>query len=471
MRGIKPLDWACRRETFCKVKAAEERRCVGVFGAGYVGIVTAAGLAELGHRTVLCDCDPGKIGALNAGRLPIHEPGLLELVVRGARSGRLTFTTEARAAVAGCNAIFIAVGTPAAVDGRADLSFVREVAASIAVHLDGPTVIVNKSTVPVDTGDLVAAIVRTRRLARHDAVVVSNPEFLREGSAVADFFQPDRIVLGCDDRQAEMLLRDLYAPLNAPIMVTDVHTAEMIKYTANAFLATKVSFANEVAAICERVGADVKTVLAGAGADKRIGASYFAAGLGFGGSCLPKDVRALKHVAEESAVEPALLDAVLEVNARQIVRICARVAYVLGGLERRRIGVLGLAFKANTDDIRESPAIALVERLLAAGASVCVHDPIAMGNARALLGERVEYAATESWHDAAAGADALVLATDWNAYRTLDLAHLRTIMRRRVLVDTRNFYEPQRIANAGFHYDGVGRSARLAVTLTAAATA
>jgi UDPglucose 6-dehydrogenase len=446
-----------------------ERCRIGVFGAGYVGIVTAAGLAELGHHTVLCDSDAGKIAILRAGRLPIHEPGLLELVDRGARSGRLTFTAEPRDAVAGCNVIFIAVGTPAAPDGRADVSYVRRAAATIAVHLDGPTVIVNKSTVPVETGDLVSAIVRDARLARHDAVIVSNPEFLREGTAVFDFFQPDRIVLGCNDRHAEALLRDLYAPLDAPIMVTDIHTAEMIKYTANAFLAMKVSFANELAAICERVGADVKTVLAGAGADKRIGTSYFAAGLGFGGSCLPKDVRALKHIAEESAVEPALLDAVLDVNSRQIDRICARIAYVLGGLAGRRIGILGLAFKANTDDVRESPAIALVERLLAAGASICVHDPVAMTNARARLCDRVAYAAVETWHDVAAGADALVLATDWNAYRDLDLARLRTAMRRRVLVDARNFYEPQRIASAGFHYDGVGRSIRCAAL--AAATA
>jgi UDPglucose 6-dehydrogenase len=292
---------------------------------------------------------------------------------------------------------------------------------------------------------------------------VANPEFLREGSAVADFFAPDRIVIGCNDPQAEALLRDLYAPLNAPLIVTDVHTAEMIKYTANAFLATKISFANEIAAICERVGADVKTVTAGAGADKRIGTAFLGAGLGFGGSCLPKDVNALRAIAEGAAVEPTLLSAVLDVNARQIERMCARLAYLIDGLAHKRIGVLGLAFKAQTDDVRESPAIALVEALLAAGAWVHVHDPVAVANARARLGDRVTYAPVDDYHVVASGADALVLATEWNAYRDLDPVRLRAAMRRRVILDTRNFYEPDRFARAGFHYAGVGRAAHLAV--------
>lgn len=358
--------------------------------------------------------------------------------------------------------VFIAVGTPMGPDGTADVRAVLEASSAIARSLDGPTVIVNKSTVPVETGDLVAAVVRQERAERHDCVVVSNPEFLREGSAVADFFHPDRIVLGCDDRQAEELLRDLYAPLDAPVIVTDVHTAEMIKYTANAFLATKISFANEIAAICERVGADVATVVAGAGADKRIGTSYLGAGLGFGGSCLPKDVNALRAIARGAAVEPRLLNAVLEVNAEQVERIAARLAYLLGGAASRRIGVLGLAFKAQTDDVRESPAIALVELLLAAGAVVSVHDPVAADKARARLGDRVTYAPASDHHVVAEGADALVLATDWNAYRDLDLVRLRAVMRRRIVVDARNFYDPRLFARAGFHYAGVGRSAHLA---------
>jgi UDPglucose 6-dehydrogenase len=438
------------------------RSGIGVFGAGYVGLVTAACLAELGRNVVLHDVDVRKIATLRTGVLPIHEPGLLELLHRGVAAGRLRFTTEAQEAVAGRAAIFVAVGTPTCADGRADLSFVREAAGLIARHLDGPTVIVNKSTVPIETGDLVEAIVRAERIGRHDAVVVANPEFLREGSAISDFFHPDRIVLGCEDPQAEALLRELYAPLDVPLLVTDVHTAEMIKYTANAFLATKISFANEIAAICERVGVDVKTVVAGAGADRRIGTAFLGAGLGFGGSCLPKDVNALRQIAEEAAVEPLLLNAVADVNARQIERICARIAYLLDGLAHRRVGVLGLAFKAQTDDVRDSPALALVETLLAHGACVTVHDPVAADNALARLGDRVAYAPVDDYHRVAEGADALVLATDWNAYRDIDLNRLRTTMRRRIVIDARNFYEPLRFVRGGFHYAGVGRGTHLA---------
>ena len=340
----------------------------------------------------------------------------------------------------------------------ADLTNVRDAAGTIAVHLDGPTIIVNKSTVPVDTGDLVAAIVRDARLTRR-AIVVSNPEFLREGSAVSDFFHPDRIVIGCDDGDAEELLRELYAPLDAPIIVTDMRTAEMIKYAANAFLATKISFANEIAAICAGIGTDVTAVLAGAGADTRIGAAYFGAGLGFGGSCLPKDVRALRHIAEAAAVEPALLAATLEVNRRQVERVCARIDVLVDGLHGRRIGVLGLAFKAGTDDVRDSPAIALVEQLLAAGAEAAVHDPVATDNARGALGSRVSYAPAGDYLAIADGADAVVLATDWETYRDPDLARLRSAMRRPVLVDARNFYDPQRIARSGIRYEGIGRTA------------
>jgi UDPglucose 6-dehydrogenase len=437
---------------------AAGRGRIGVFGAGYVGIVTAAGLAEIGRSTVLFDTDAEKIALLSAGGLPIHEAGLPELVARGTAASRLQFTNDPAEAVAGCGAVFIAVGTPNTPAGRADLTNVREAAGTIAKHLDGPTIIVNKSTVPVDTGDLVAGIVRDARLTRR-AVVVSNPEFLREGSAVNDFFHPDRIVIGCDDGDAEAFLRELYAPLAAPVIVTDMRTAEMIKYAANAFLATKISFANEMAAICAGVGADVTAVLAGAGADARIGTAYFGAGLGFGGSCLPKDVRALRQIAAAAAVEPALLDATLDVNRRQVERVCARIGALLDGLPGRRVGVLGLAFKAGTDDVRDSPAIALVEALLAAGAEVAVHDPVAMEHARTVLGSRVAYAPPGDGFSVATGADALVLATDWEGYRDPDLAALRALMRAPLLVDARNFYDPQRIARAGFRYEGIGRTA------------
>lgn len=424
------------------------RHRIGIFGAGYVGIVTAAGLAELGRSTVLYDTDTAKIGLLARGGLPIHEAGLPELVANGVASGRLQFTGDPHEAVAGCCAVFIAVGTPD----------VRDAAVTIAANLDGPTVIVNKSTVRVDTGDVVAAIVRDARLTRR-AVVVSNPEFLREGSAVDDFFHPDRIVIGCDDADAETFLRELYAPLGAPFVVTNMRTAEMIKYAANAFLATKISFANEIAAICAALGADVTTVLAGAGADTRIGTAHFGAGLGFGGSCLPKDVRALRDIAAGLAVEPALLDATLLINARQVERVCARIDALVDRLSGRRIGVLGLAFKAGTADVRDSPAIALVEGLLAAGAGVSVHDPVAMDGARALLGTRVTYAPADDYFAVADGADALILATDWETYGDPDLARLRAAMRGPLIVDARNFYDVQRVAGAGFRYEGIGRSA------------
>jgi len=434
---------------------ARGREGIGVFGAGYVGLVTAACFAELGRDVTAYDIDPERIAALEAGEVPIHEPGLPELIARNVTAGRLHFTTQPSAAVAGKSVVFIAVGTPSGPDGRADLASVRSAATTIAEHLDGPTVVVNKSTVPVETGDLVDAIVRGVRRERHDIAVVSNPEFLREGSAIADFMHPDRIVVGCSDPAAEGLMRELYAPLGAPLIITDVHTAEMIKYAANAFLATKISFINEIALICERVGADVTTVAAGIGADARIGPGFLRAGLGFGGSCLPKDVDALRRVADGTAVEPILLNAVSEVNARQIERIAARTAYLLGGLARQTVAVLGLAFKPETDDVRESPAITLIEALLAGGARVQVHDPVAVANARRALGKRVTYAKDPL--AAARGADALVLATEWLQYRDLDPATLSSVMRRRIVVDARNFLDGERYVRAGFSYTAVGR--------------
>jgi UDPglucose 6-dehydrogenase len=436
----------------------EERTRIGVFGAGYVGLVTGACLAELGRTVIVCETDAEKLATLNAGRLPLYEPGLDELVERGVREGRLAFTSDAAETVRGARAAFIAVGTPMAENGSADLRFVRAAACSIGRHLDGPTVIVNKSTVPVETGDLVSALIGGCRVAPYHAVVVSNPEFLREGTAVHDFFHPDRIVIGCSDPLGEAVLRDLYAPLNAPFIVTDVHTAEMIKYTANAFLAAKISFANEIAAICERVGADVKTVMAGAGADKRIGTAFLGAGLGFGGSCLPKDVSALRRIAQDAAIEPVLLDAILEINARQIERVVSLIAYRLGGISRKRIGLLGMAFKAGTDDVRESPAIALAEALLAGGARLCVHDPAAMDRARERLGERVSWAPADDPSAVAAEADALVLATAWDDYQRLDFTRFAALMRRRVVVDTRNVLDGAALARAGFNYTGIGRA-------------
>jgi UDPglucose 6-dehydrogenase len=440
---------------------SHKRTTIGIFGAGYVGLVTAACLAELGNTVALYDIDARKIASLRNGELPIHEPGLLELVSRAVRASRLSFSSEPRSAVAGARAVFIAVGTPTTSDGRVDLTHVHGAARAIAHSLDGPTIIVNKSTVPIDTADIVEAIIREACAAQHGAVVVSNPEFLREGSALSDFFAPDRIVLGCGDSRAEAFLRELYAPLNVPIIVTDVRTAQMIKLAANAFLATKISFANEIAAVCEHVGIDIKAVLAAVGADKRIGTAFFGAGLGFGGSCLPKDVNTLCRMAEEADVEPTLLGAVLSVNARQIERIATRIGRLLNGLPNRQIGVLGLAFKAHTGDVRDSTAIMLIETLILGGARVRVHDPAAMSNARALLGDRVTYALVDDCLSVAKDADALVLATDWPVYRELDFLRLHATMRRKTIIDARNFYEPAQIARAGFHYEGVGRFANL----------
>lgn len=414
---------------------------VGVIGAGYVGIVTSAGLAELGHTVALHDMDAAKIALLQNGGLPLYEPGLLPLVERGVRAGRLSFSHDA-AALQGCAVAIIAVGT----------HHVRAATASAVRLLDASGVIAIKSTAPAGTADALS-------LEYPDVAIATNPEFLREGQAVHDFFHPDRIVIGCEDAHAETALRELYFALDAPTIVTGMRTAEMIKYASNALLATKVSFANELASICAVAGVDVTTVLAGAGADHRIGAAYLNAGLGFGGSCLPKDLRALQQTAAGAAALTPLLDAVLAVNATQVTGIAERLAILLDGLRGRRIGLLGLAFKPDTDDVREAPSIALADRLIAAGALVIVHDPAALENARALLGTRVGYAPLDDPYAVADGADAVVLATEWDAYRALDFPRLRTAMTNALFFDARNACNPHAITAAGFTYEGVGRSA------------
>jgi UDPglucose 6-dehydrogenase len=338
-----------------------------------------------------------------------------------------------------------------------DLRHVREAALGIAAALDGPKVIVNKSTVPVQTADLVSSLIEEARTSDHAVTVVSNPEFLREGSAVADFMHPDRIVIGVDHPGAEELLRDLYAPFGAPIIVTDPRTAEMIKLTSNAFLAAKISFINEIARICDAVGADVRDVVAGAGADKRIGASCMQPGLGFGGSCLPKDLLALQKIAAKTGVGAHLLDAVMEVNTAQVALVTTRLKKLIGDLPGRIIGVLGLAFKAGTDDVRESPALVLVRALVQDGAKVQAHDPAAARNAAHALPSGVRF--VDAPYDVAEGADALVIATAWSEYTELDLSRLRRRMRGDVLFDTRDLYDPRKACEAGFTYAGIGRHA------------
>ncbi len=428
---------------------------ITVIGTGYVGLVTGTCLADLGNRVVGLDIDENKIQCLNEGRVPIFEPGLEELIRRNREAGRLSFTTSYEEALKDAEFVFVAVGTPEGVDGEADLRYVRMAAESIAKVMDHPMIIVNKSTVPVGTGDFVADIIRKYQPKPIPFAVVSNPEFLREGSAVNDFLHPDRIVLGSTDQEAAEKVAQLYLPLRAPIMITDLRTAEMIKYASNAFLATRISFINEIAAICERLGADVKEVARGMGYDKRIGPYFLDAGIGFGGSCFPKDVKALEHMALVHGAHPQLLRAVMEINRDQRRRVILKLRELLDyNLRDKVIGLLGLAFKPNTDDMREAPSVDLYHMLVNEGAIVRAYDPVAMENARRLL---PELQLAEDPYDLATGADALVIVTEWNEFKHLDLPRIRELMRGDVLIDGRNIYEPERMKKLGFRYRGMGR--------------
>ena len=428
---------------------------ISMFGAGYVGLVTATCFAELGNRVYCYDVDRKKIDRLQHGDVPIFEPGLAEMVARNAKSGRLFFSSAAGEVVAESDIIFIAVGTPMGDDGHADLTDVREAAMTIAKHLNARKIIVNKSTVPVQTGDLVATLIDEYRSGQHAVTVVSNPEFVREGSAIADFMHPDRVVLGVPDEATAQTMRSLYAPLGVPIVLVSVRTAEMIKYTANAFLATRISFINEIANLCQAVGADVKDVVAGAGSDHRIGTDFMKPGLGFGGSCFPKDVTALTKLAESKGVVPRVLRSVLETNASQIEIYLEAIASRLGNLRDVPVALLGLAFKPNTDDVRESPAVALAQRLLADGVQLAVHDPVALANAKRVV--RGELRWCSDVYDAARGARALIVATDWNEYKELDFSTLAVRMSERLIIDCRNIYEPAELVKQGFEVVAIGR--------------
>lgn len=432
-------------------------RNIAVIGAGYVGLVTATCFAELGNRATAIDGDAEKIAKLQRGEIPFYEPGLLEMLLRNQHSGRLRFASSVAAGIDGAECIFIAVGTPMGGGGEADLSQVRVVALQVAQSLRRPAFVINKSTVPVETGDLVSTLIREHR--RHDVEVrvVSNPEFLREGSALADFMHPDRIVVGVSDAQSAAFMQELYAPLNAPVLVTDVRTAEMIKYTANAFLATKISFINEIANVCDRVGADVKDVVVGAGSDRRIGTSFMNPGIGFGGSCFPKDVSALMRIAENHGIPLQILPAVVHVNEAQIDLLLDRMTEALAGLEGKRIGLLGLAFKPNTDDVRESPALKFVAKAMERGATITAHDPVARENAHAVLHDAVRY--VPDCYEAMDDADAVVIATEWNEYKQLSFPMIRKIMAGTLFVDARNMYDPADATRFGLRYMGVGRGA------------
>jgi UDPglucose 6-dehydrogenase len=428
-----------------------------VIGTGYVGLVVGACLAETGNDVVCADIDAGKIARLKENILPIYEPGLDELVRRNQDQGRLRFTTDVATAAAEASVVFLAVGTPPGEDGSADLRHVLDAAETVGRNLAHESVIVTKSTVPVGTAALVAEMV-----GRHATVpfhVCSNPEFLKEGDAVEDFLRPDRVVLGVDSDFARGILAELYAPFvrtGKPILFMDIASAELTKYAANAMLATRISFMNEIALLCERVGANVDSVRRGIGSDARIGTAFLFPGPGYGGSCFPKDVKALLRTAEDNGITLKVVEGAEQANDRQKQVLFGRLEQALGGsVEGKRIAVWGLAFKARTDDMRESPALTLIEALLAHGATVVAHDPVAMPHARALMGDRVTFA--DTGYEALDGADALAIATDWNEYRHPDFARIRAALGRPIVVDGRNLYDPDKMTALGFSYHSIGR--------------
>jgi len=426
-----------------------------VVGTGYVGLVTGAVFADLGNDVVCVDNDPRKVADLTAGRMPIYEPGLEEMVARNTADLRLAFTTDLTGAVRRSVIVFITVGTPPKPDGQTDLSAVEDVARGIAQAMERYTVVVNKSTVPVGTGEFVREVIE-RHQARPIAFdVVSNPEFLREGSAIEDTRRPDRIVIGAPTQQVAMSLLELYAPLERPMIITDVPSAEMIKYASNAFLSTKISFINAIANVCELAGADVSQVMKGMGLDARIGAAFLSAGLGYGGSCFPKDTDSLVHTASTLGYDFTLLRAVVEINRERAAHFVDLMVKALDPLDGRAVAVLGLAFKPNTDDMREAKSVEVIERLLELGASVRTYDPVAMPSARQMLPAEVVYC--ESPYEAASGADAVALVTEWNEFKFLNLERLRAAMRRPVVFDGRNVWEPERMRRLGFEYHSIGR--------------
>jgi len=426
-----------------------------VVGTGYVGIVTGACFADLGNDVVCMDVDETRISRVKQGIMPIYEPGLEQVVAQNVRAGRLTFTTDYREGFKDAEFVFIAVGTPSGVDGEADLQYVRQVAESIADIIDHPVIVINKSTVPVGTGDWVADIIRKRRNGKAlEFSVVSNPEFLREGSAIGDFMNPDRVVLGSLNRDAATLVGKLYEPLRCPIMITDLRTAEMIKYASNAFLATRISFINEIACMCEEMGADVEEVARGLGLDKRIGHHFLNAGLGWGGSCFPKDVKALAHMAVLHGTHPQLLQAVMDINRNQRRRAVMKLRKALGGLDDKVIGVLGIAFKPNTDDIRDAPALDMIHLMQNEGAIIRAYDPQAMENARAVL---KKVTLCEGPYQVADGADAIILATEWNEFKQLDFGRIKDSMRGNIILDGRNLWDSETLRSLGFDYYGMGR--------------
>jgi UDPglucose 6-dehydrogenase len=428
-----------------------------VIGTGYVGLVTGSCFAEFGLNVTCVDNDEQKIALLQKGTSPIFEPGLEEMVKRNLREGRLVFTTEIDKAVEKSLVIFIAVGTPPKKDGSVDMTYIDEVARKIGENLNGYKVIATKSTVPVGTGERIRKVIQQYERKKVNFDIVSNPEFLREGAAIEDFMRPNRVVIGAASEQAMAIMKDLYSPLyliEAPFVITNIETAEMIKYASNAFLATKVSFINEIANICEKVGADVNVVAKGMGLDQRIGSKFLHAGPGYGGSCFPKDTLGIAKIAEKYGYRFEIVRSVMKVNEKQKERMVAKVKEALGNLKGKTIAVLGLSFKPNTDDMREAPSLKIISSLQREGAKIRAYDPKAMEVARKIF-KKIEYG--KDPYDVAKGSDALLIITEWNQFRNLDLKRLQKIMKRPVFLDFRNIYEPAKMREMGFKYFAVGR--------------
>jgi UDPglucose 6-dehydrogenase len=426
-----------------------------VVGTGYVGLVTGAVFADLGNDVTCVDNQSDKIESLRAGQMPLYEPGLEEMVARNVADGRLTFTTDLASTLRRSDIVFITVGTPPGDGGKTDLGAVEAVARTIGHAMDHYLVVVNKSTVPVGTGNFVREVIERHQSTPIPFDVVSNPEFLREGSAIEDTLRPDRIVIGAPSQQVAMTLLELYAPLERPMIITDVPSAEMIKYASNAFLATKISFANAIANLCELAGADVSQVTKAMGLDARIGHSFLAPGLGYGGSCFPKDTDSLIHTASSLGYDFGLLRAVVDINRERAAHFVGMIEKVLSPLDGRIVAVLGVAFKPNTDDMREAKSVEVVSQLVARGATVRAYDPVALDNARTVFPSSVVYC--ESLYEAASGADALALVTEWNEFKFLNLERARNAMRRPVIFDGRNLWEPERMRRLGFEYHSIGR--------------
>jgi UDPglucose 6-dehydrogenase len=429
-----------------------------MIGTGYVGLVSGSCLADFGNTVRCVDIDEERIELLRGGTIPIYEPGLKDLVSRNIAGGRLTFTTDLESAVKESEVIFNAVGTPSRPDGSTDLSYVLNVAESIARYIDGYKVIVTKSTVPVGTTREVARLIKTNTKGDSDFDVVANPEFLREGSAVEDFMRPDRVIIGVESDRAEDIMKKVYRPLyliETPIVVTDLETAELVKHASNAFLATKISFINEIAAISDRVGANIDDVAKGMGLDRRIGPKFLHAGIGFGGSCLPKDISSLLHLAASEGYEPGIVRAVMDLNRALPDRAVEKLKEETGSLEGKLIGLLGLSFKPNTDDLREAPSIQIIARLLKEGASIRAFDPVAMENFKKT--QEFDLVYCKSAYETVEGCDAVMLVTEWNEFRQLDLPRLKKLMREPVFIDCRNVYPPDRMSQQGFRYRSFGR--------------